>query len=183
VPALLQQPGWRQKIASLITAVEGKITRVDLALDFFDGLTGGMDRIRSDYMHGAMDHWGKRPKCNLVGDWCNGVARSFYIGSKEAGKQTNVYEKGHQLFGNSSGNPWIRAELRYGNKLRVLPVDVLTRPDDFLQARLLGMSPCFLRHPSSSEHLATSNRNQLRLRHVLRLRRSRLNVLALLVGP
>lgn len=125
------QSGWRQKIASLITAVEGKITRVDLALDFFDGLTGGMDRIRSDYMHGGMDHWGKRPKCNLVGDWCNGVARSFYIGSKEAGKQTNVYEKGHQLFGNSSGNPWIRAELRYGNKLRVLPVDVLTRPDDF----------------------------------------------------
>ena len=28
------QPGWRQNIASLITAVEGKITRVDLALDF-----------------------------------------------------------------------------------------------------------------------------------------------------
>lgn len=123
--------GWRERLASLIVDVEGNITRVDFALDFFDGLPGGMDRVKSDYVNGAMDHRGKRPKCNMVGDWCNGVARSFYFGSKEAGKQTNVYEKGHQLFGASSDSAWVRAELRYGNKLRVIPVDVLLRPDDF----------------------------------------------------
>ncbi|MBS1771198.1 MAG: replication initiation factor domain-containing protein, partial [Acidobacteria bacterium] len=124
-------PGFNERLAELVDDVDAKITRVDLALDFFDGLAGGLDGVRQDYMAGAMDHRGKRPKCNMVGDWCNGAARSFYVGSKEAGKQTNVYEKGHQLYGAESGNPWARIELRYGNKLRVLPSDMLRRPDDF----------------------------------------------------
>lgn len=55
--------------------------------------------------------------------------RSFYFGSKEGGKQTNVYEKGHQLFKDDS--EWMRGELRYGNKARVLDVEMLERPDDF----------------------------------------------------
>ena len=90
-----------------------------------------MDRIREDYMAGAMDHFGNRPGCNLVGDWCNGRARSFYFGSKEAGKQTNVYEKGHQLYGPKFSSSWQRVELRYGNKKRELPSDILRRPADF----------------------------------------------------
>lgn len=82
-------------------------------------------------MAGAMNHWGRKPSCNLVGDWCNGRARSFYFGSKEAGKQTNVYEKGHQLFGPKEESAWHRVELRYGNKFRELPADMLRRPADF----------------------------------------------------
>ena len=61
----------------------------------------------------------------MVGDWANGHARSFYIGSKEAGKQTNIYEKGDQLFGVETGSKWLRIELRYGNKLRVLSPEML----------------------------------------------------------
>ncbi|WP_367068613.1 replication initiation factor domain-containing protein [Oryzisolibacter sp. LB2S] len=124
--------GWRDAIADLVDELDAKITRVDLALDFFDGLAGGMRRIKADYEHGLMDCGGKRPKCNMVGDWSNGPVegkgRSFYIGSKEAGKQTNVYEKGHQLFGEKDASGWIRAELRFGNKLRVLPSDLLRYP-------------------------------------------------------
>lgn len=55
----------------------------------------------------------------------------FYLGSKEAGKQTNVYEKGDQLFGAEARSPWVRVELRYGNKLRVLSSEMLRRPADF----------------------------------------------------
>jgi phage replication initiation protein len=67
----------------------------------------------------------------MLGDWANGRERSFYVGSKEAGKQTNVYEKGDQLFGLEACSPWMRIEGRMGNKLRVLPSDMLRRPADF----------------------------------------------------
>jgi phage replication initiation protein len=125
--------GWRLKMADLIDAHGGTLTRCDLALDYFDGINGGMARIKSDYLAGLMDVLGKRPKINTIGDWINedGRARSFYLGSKEAGKQTNVYEKGDQLFGVDACSPWMRVELRYGNKLRDLPSDMLRRPSDF----------------------------------------------------
>lgn len=123
--------GWRKKAADYIDQHAGDITRCDLALDFFDGLPGGFDTVRQDYENGLCNVNGKEPKCNMLGDWVHGHGRSFYFGSKEAGKQTNVYEKGDQLFGVEAGSMWHRVELRYGNKLRVLPTDILRRPSDF----------------------------------------------------
>lgn len=123
--------GWNLRLADLIDETRADVTRCDLALDFFDGMSGGMDRVLADYKAGLTDVAGRRLKCNMVGDWANGSARSFYIGSKEAGKQTNLYEKGDQLFGVDADSPWMRAELRYGNKLRELPSDMLRRPADF----------------------------------------------------
>lgn len=128
------QVGFNHRLAQLVRKTDAVLTRVDLALDFFDGIQGGLDRVRSDYMAGLMDHKGNRPSCNLVGDWCNNRARSFYFGSKEAGKQTNVYEKGHQLFGPKDSSSWVRAEVRWGNKLRVLDAEMLNRPSDFFAA-------------------------------------------------
>lgn len=127
------EPVWPTRMAELIEETKAKITRCDLALDFFDGIQGGLRRIKSDYELGLMDCRGKRPKCNMMGVWLDsgGHSRSFYFGSKEAGKQTNVYEKGHQLYGPESANPWQRIELRYGDKLRVLSVEMLRRPADF----------------------------------------------------
>lgn len=129
--------GWNDRLASMVEARDGVLTRCDLALDFFDGLPGGIESIKADYMAGLCDVGGKRLKCNMVGDWCNGQERSFYFGSKEAGKQTNAYEKGDQLFGAASNSEWLRVELRYGNKLRVLSADMLRRPSDFFA----GASP------------------------------------------
>ncbi len=123
--------GWADNMARLIDFRRGDITRCDLALDLFDGMAGGLDQVVEDYKADLCDVGGKRLKCNMVGDWINGKERSFYMGSKEAGKQTNVYEKGHQLFGPESGSQWLRVELRYGNKLRVLSSDMLRRPADF----------------------------------------------------
>lgn len=123
---------WRHRMANLVEEMEGKVTRIDLALDFFDGMQGGVDRVRQDWHAGLMDVRGRRPDANTVGPWVEGGrGRSFYFGSKEAGKQTNVYEKGVQLFGKKDATNWERIELRYGNKLRELPADMLRRPDDF----------------------------------------------------
>lgn len=123
---------WRHRVAHLIEECEGKVTRVDLALDFFDGIRGGVERVRDDWHAGLMDVRGRRPDANTVGPWVDGGrGRSFYVGSKEAGKQTNVYEKGVQLFGKKDATNWERIELRYGNKLRELPADILRRPDAF----------------------------------------------------
>lgn len=126
------QTGWREAMADYLEECNAKITRADLALDFFQGMTGGLDRVRDDWHADLMNCNGKRPKANTVGPWVEGGrGRSFYFGSKEAGKQTNVYEKGVQLFGEKDATDWERIELRYGNKLRVLPIDLLRRPDDF----------------------------------------------------
>lgn len=124
--------GWRMAMADYIDEVNAKITRADLALDFFHGMYGGLDRVRDDWHADLMNVNGKRPKANTVGPWVEGGrGRSFYFGSKEAGKQTNVYEKGVQLFGEKDATDWERVELRYGNKLRVIPSDILRRPHDF----------------------------------------------------
>jgi phage replication initiation protein len=123
--------GWNERIAAIVDQRAGTLTRCDLALDFFDGFHGGMQRVYDDYKAGLMDVGGKRLRSNMVGQWANDCERSFYFGSKEAGKQTNVYEKGDQLYGADANSPWIRIELRYGNKLRELPSDMLRRPADF----------------------------------------------------
>ncbi len=131
VACTFAQHGWTSSMADLIDHHQADITRADLALDFFDGFPGGLDRVVQDYKAGLCDVGGRRLKCATVGDWINGRERSFYLGSKEAGKQTNVYEKGDQLYGVEANSPWLRFELRYGNKLRVLPSDILRRPADF----------------------------------------------------
>lgn len=123
--------GWASRVADLVDTCGGVLTRADLALDFFEGHEGGIDLVVSDYIGGLCNVGGRKLKYSQVGDWANGHDRSVYIGSREAGKVTNVYEKGDQLFGEKAGSPWIRYELRYGNKLRVLTSDMLRRPDDF----------------------------------------------------
>ena len=122
--------GWNSRIADLVDELDATLTRADLALDFFDGFPGGIMSIFEAYRAGACNVGGRRLKSSCLGDWANGNSRSFYFGSRESGKITNCYEKGDQLFG-PGVTGWLRAELRYGNKLRVLPSDMLRRPADF----------------------------------------------------
>lgn len=123
--------GWRDRVADLVDQNDAVLTRADLALDFFDGYESGIEQVRLDYRAGLTNVGGRKLKFNMVGDWENGAERSIYLGSREAGKVTNIYEKGDQLFGVKANSDWLRFELRYGNKLRVLSSDMLRRPDDF----------------------------------------------------
>jgi len=126
------ETGWLDEVKNIIDFHQGVITRVDLALDIFETDKGFMSRIVSDYEAGLMNVAGQHPTYDMAGKWfMNPNSRSFYVGSKEAGKQTNIYEKGHQLYGADSGSTWCRIEARIGNKLRVIPSDVLLRPAEF----------------------------------------------------
>jgi phage replication initiation protein len=135
------RPGWEKKMAEFAVGLGGKLTTCHLAVDFFNGLPGGIDSVYSDYLAGVWDHLGKRP---IVGDisWLKGHSRSLYLGSKECGKQTNWYEKGDQLFSEPEavrlGIKWLRCELRWGNKFRVLDWDMLVRPADFFAGASQG---------------------------------------------
>lgn len=128
------QAGWREKMADLIEANSGKVTRCDLALDFFDGAPWRFEDLHDMHRAGDFDVKGKRPKCHVDGDWTNGAERSYYVGSRSTGKETNLYEKGDQLYGREANNPWVRIETRWGNKSRDLPAEMLRRPDDFFAA-------------------------------------------------
>ncbi len=127
-------PGWEKRIHAIGSGKGARLTTAHLAVDFFDGLPFGIEGAYQDYLSGVWDHLGKRPAPGDV-NWLKGHSRSFYMGSKEAGKQTNIYEKGDQLYGHGEaaarGIKWIRVELRYGNKLRHLDWDMLLRPADF----------------------------------------------------
>lgn len=123
------QEGWLLQVADYLDEHRGLITRCDFALDFFEGIRGGFDRLKNDYQSGKMDHLGRRPKCKAWDEWDEqNEGRSVYLGSRQAGKITNIYEKGKQLFGPKDATEWWRAELRYGNQLRVLTSDILRRP-------------------------------------------------------
>ena len=125
------ESGWRERVADICDDLDGNMTRVDFALDFFDGLEGGIESIRQDYREGLCNVGGRKLKFNLVGDWENNHDRSLYIGSRDSGKITNAYEKGDQLYGEKFNSDWLRIELRYGNQVRVLCSDMLRRPADF----------------------------------------------------
>lgn len=125
------QHGWREKMANVIDMHRGKITRADLAVDMFEGLGFSFDRLLEDYRSGLFKVRGKNPASSLAGDWANGCGRSLYVGSRQSGKITNIYEKGDALFGPESGSQWVRIELRYGDQLRVLPTEILRTPDSF----------------------------------------------------
>lgn len=130
VACTFAEPGWADRLARIIDELDGKITRADLALDFFDGLSGGIERVLEEWKAGLCDNYGHRPVMRDI-NWAKGCSRSLYLGSKECGKETNIYEKGDQLFGEKVGSKWLRFELRYGNKFRVLDTDLLRRPADF----------------------------------------------------
>ena len=160
--------GWNKRIAGVVESHDAKLTRIDLALDFFDGLEGGIDQIKAEYDAGLCNSDGKRLRCNMVGDWSAHPhdGRSLYFGSKEAGKQTNVYEKGHQLFGFEAGSPWLRIELRYGNKLRMLPVEMLCRPSAYFAGASDWHQAALMKTGSTTKGQKVKTKNRLALETV-----------------
>ncbi|MES2092113.1 MAG: replication initiation factor domain-containing protein, partial [Pseudomonadota bacterium] len=105
------------------------ITRVDLALDVWQGLD--IESVRLAYLGGQFDVRGKRPNQQEHGSWTNGHSRTFQVGSRDSGKVMRAYEKGDELFGHEALDPWVRLEGELRNNQRVIDLEVLLKPADY----------------------------------------------------
>jgi len=128
--------GWERALYDYFEKATPKITRIDLARDFFDGEVSIEDvveqyknhefsyrkRLPSYEMHGA---WALG--CTIDGEDLSGHSRTFQVGKRESGKLMRAYEKGH-AFGIMDSR-WLRCEveLRSANK-RLIGWDVLIEP-------------------------------------------------------
>jgi phage replication initiation protein len=116
-------------VKAFVESVSAKLTRVDTALDFPNG-EFTMRQAVAAYKRDEFNLQ-RKPVCNCMGDWIDhqGRGRSLMVGRRENGKQGRVYEKGKQL-GNPE-SPWVRFEVEWLSKDRVLPYDIVTRPEGY----------------------------------------------------
>ncbi|ENX1084664.1 replication initiation factor family protein [Neisseria gonorrhoeae] len=121
-------PGWENRLYEFLSkCVRPKITRIDVAHDFFNG-EYTPDQAMLDHDNGHYDVHNMRPKSECRGTaWRNedGSGKTFYIGKRENSKFTRVYEKGRQ-FGDVD-SPWVRFE----GDIEI-PLDVLLYSGSYL---------------------------------------------------
>lgn len=112
---------------------EATITRVDLAVDCLNG-EFTVEDARTWLEEGQFTAGeGRPPRHSTPGDWLAETpyyGRTLEIGRRENGKMLRAYEKGLQL-APGSGDKWTRFEVELRNKDRDIPVDVLTRCDEY----------------------------------------------------
>lgn len=139
---------------------ESTITRVDLAVDCLDGeytVDDAAAWLDAGEFHAGT---GAPPRHSTPGDWRTKdeqgnptpyYGRTLEIGRRENGKMLRVYEKGLQL-SPGSGDKWTRFEVELRNKDRDIPLDVLTRCDEYFA----GAYVCLRRLlPVAGERIAT----------------------------
>ena len=143
---------------------EIKITRIDLAHDDYAGTRsiavarkyakkGGFNSggRPTSYMYiesGTLSNKFLKDNFNDVTDskstakksfgFIPSKGRSLYIGSRESGKLLRVYEKGKQM-----GNPkdkWVRWELELHSSQRVIPLDTMIKPSEYLAGAYPALS-------------------------------------------
>lgn len=125
-----------QTVAAWLASQQAKLTRVDLAHDDFTCETFSIEKLREWYEAGEFGLGGRQPEAQLVDDLGSGKGRTFYVGNRKNGKLLRGYEKGKQL--GDPASPWVRVEVEWHDKSRVLPYDMLTRPGQYLA----GAYPC-----------------------------------------
>ncbi len=125
-------PDW-QAFVAWGNNLQGKISRTDLAHDDFSGQTFDMQKMADWYQQGEFNCGGRQPSHSLAGDWLvdgSPSGRTLYIGKRENGKMLRIYEKGKQL--GDTNSPWVRVELEFRGKSRVIPWECLTSPGSYL---------------------------------------------------
>jgi len=108
-----------------------KLTRIDLAHDDLDGLTGVEDFLDM-YKAGmfAPTVGGASPSARFLDDLGTGKGKTLYVGAKKNGKEACIYEKGRQL--GDKNSKWVRVEGRLTANKRVVPFDAMVNPAMYL---------------------------------------------------
>lgn len=107
----------------------GRITRVDVAHDDFDGVHD-LALCRALHAAGEFTTNGRPPAFGEQG-FDDDSGRTVYVGKNIGNQQLCVYEKGKQL--GDKNSRWVRWEARFGCKYRDIPLDVLTAPAEFMR--------------------------------------------------
>lgn len=130
-------------------AHKATITRIDLAHDDLNGQTASIATALQWLHAGDFATNGRPPAAQLIDDLGSGKGKTLYVGNRVNGKLCRVYEKGRQLGDPSS--PWVRIEVEFRNKSRVIPWDTLTNPGHYLA----GAYPCLAFLSATQEKIRT----------------------------
>ncbi len=119
--------GFEIRLHNFLLRARGKITRIDFAMDLWNGEYTPRDCL-ADYENDKFMAVGRPPSFEQRGNWIreDGKGISAYIGHRRNGKSMVVYEKGKQL--GDSQSVWCRVEARLGSRDRVIELDCLLSP-------------------------------------------------------
>lgn len=124
--------GWEKRVYAYFGEFSPKLTRIDMARDFYDGEVT-VDQVVGCYRDHAFSYQNRLPSYTQYGCWenYNGPAnsRTFQIGKRESGKVFRAYEKGHQF--KIMDSLWLRCEVELRSTNRVIPWDAVIRPAEY----------------------------------------------------
>lgn len=132
--------GWEKRLHEVLSehsemGYGPSLTRCDIAHDDMAG-TINPRQCPGIYAEGGFDRLHNRPLVSQAGNWIgddpNGKGLTFYAGTRHSSQLLRVYEKGKQL-GDSSSD-WARVEVQFSSHDRILPLDMLIRPDEYFVA-------------------------------------------------
>lgn len=126
---------WSLVMDWLVT-VGAHITRVDCAHDDHEGRILTIERAIAWYREGGFNINGRPAKARHIDDMGSGQGQTFYVGNRANGKLVRFYEKGKKE--GDPVSPWMRAEVEFRNKDRLIPPDILLDPGRYLA----GAYPC-----------------------------------------
>ena len=118
----------RHAVADVVDMLDGRLSRVDIAVDDLTGDRFRVDTFKELHGQGAFICNGRPPSARFVDDLGTNKGCTLYIGQK-GHKELCVYEKGKQL-----GDPeslHTRCELRLYSKRMELTTDALRDPGRF----------------------------------------------------
>lgn len=103
--------GTEARLLDFIRGVRGKVSRIDLAIDF-KGYAIDVLRIYDDWLAGKVSTRARRIRplsdATKNKDGSISVASTLYFGSRTSAVMVRIYEKGKQL---GTGEDWVRVEL------------------------------------------------------------------------
>lgn len=151
---LAARDDWQIRVKKLGESLKAKITRIDLAADYFFG-EYTVDKADQDDTAGLFSLGARLPSVEQLGNWKRptGAGRTLQVGSRSSGKMARVYEKGLQLGGIFSElfKDWNRVELELHNQDRVIPWETLENPGQYLA----GAYPAFSFINAQQERIKT----------------------------
>lgn len=106
----------------------GKISRLDIAVDDYEGKVLDVHALRERASAGDFAEGGRPPAHRFLSDEGHGTGSTLYVGGK-GHKEACIYEKGKQL--GMPESPWVRAEVRLYGKHCAVDWDALRNPIDY----------------------------------------------------